>query len=432
MKYYFYLIIFLIGIVSCKKENNKVIKTKIIEKPKIIKEFGFDIANYKVIKDTVKKDETFGFLLDKNHIDHTLINKIVTESKTTFDIARQLRVGKPYTILAKKDTTEKAQIFIYQPNKVDYIVFNFKDTIINSYKGKKEIKTVVKTASGIIDSSLSNAIEEQGVNYNLTYALSDIYAWTIDFYHLQKGDKFKVIYEEKYINDTTSVGIGRIKAAYFEHNNKPFYGFRYVVDSTKNIFEYFDHEANNLRRTFLKAPLKFSSRVSSRYNLKRRIKHYGNKIKAHRGTDFPSPIGTPIIATANGTVIKSEKRGGNGNYVKIKHNGTYATQYLHMKKRKVKVGDFVKQGDVIGWIGMTGSTSGPHVCYRFWKNGVQVDPFKQKLPAADPMKEEIKPEFYKFIEPIKKELDNITFKEKPILLETEIKIVDSLEVTLNN
>jgi len=425
---YLILIILLSGISSCKKQVKVIPKPIIIEKPEPIKEFGYDISTYQVIHDTVKKNETFGFLLDKNHVENPLINKIVTKTKATFDIARQLRVGKPYTILAKKDSTQKAQIFIYQPNKVEYVVFDFKDSI-SSYIGRKPVKTVIKTAAGEITSSLSNAIEEQGINYNLTYALSDIYAWTIDFYHLQKGDKFKVIYEERYIDDTLSVGIGKIKASYFEHAKKPFYGFRYVVDSTKNIPEYFDDESNNLRRTFLRAPLKFSSRVSSRYNLRRRIKHYNYRIKAHRGTDFPSPIGTPIIATANGTVIKSEYRGGNGNYVKIKHNGTYSTQYLHMKKRKVKVGDFVKQGDVIGWIGMTGSTGGPHVCYRFWKNGKQVDPFKQKLPAAEPMKDSIKPLFFDFIAPLKEQLDSIAYPIKEIPLETEIKL-DTLKSQL--
>ena len=428
MKHFFYLIFLFIGIISCKKEVKP--KPVIIKKPIIIKEFGYDVNKYRVIKDTVKKNETFGFILDKNHVENPLINKIVSKTKSTFDIARQLRVGKPYTILAKKDTTEKAQIFIYQPNKVEYVVFDFKDSI-QSYIGKKPVKTVVKKVSGEITSSLSNAIDEQGINYNVTYALADIYAWTIDFYHLQKGDKFKVIYEERFIDDTIPVGLGKIKASYFEHNKKPFYAFRYVIDSTKNIPEYYDEETNNLRRAFLKAPLRFSNRVSSHYNLKRRIKHYGNKIRAHRGTDFPSPIGTPIIATANGTVIKSERKGGNGNYVKIKHNGTYSTQYLHMKKRKVKVGDFVKQGDVIGWIGMTGSTSGPHVCYRFWKNGVQVDPFKQKLPSADPMKEKYKAQFFEYIKPLKEELDNIALPEKIIPLENEVK-KDTLNASISS
>ena len=160
--------------------------------------------------------------------------------------------------------------------------------------------------------------------------MSDIYAWTIDFFHLQKNDKFKVIYEEKFIDDTVSVGIGTIKAAYFEHNKTPFYAFNFVTDSTKNIYDYYDENANNLRKQFLKAPLNYR-RISSRYNLKRYIKYYG-RVKPHKGTDFAAAIGTPIVSTANGRVVESRYQGGNGNYVKVKHNSTYSTQYLHMRK----------------------------------------------------------------------------------------------------
>ena len=177
------------------------------------------------------------------------------------------------------------------------------------------------------------------------------------------------------------------------------------------IEDFYDEEGKVLRRQFLKAPLKFNARISSRYNLKRRIAHYGNRIRPHKGTDFAAPIGNAIIATANGTVTESRKKGGNGNYVKIRHNGTYSTQYLHMRNRAVKVGEVVKQGDVIGYVGMTGSTSGPHVCYRFWKNGVQVDPLKQKLPAAKPMKEAVKPIYLQSIKDEKYQLDSIDYTE---------------------
>jgi murein DD-endopeptidase MepM/ murein hydrolase activator NlpD len=184
------------------------------------------------------------------------------------------------------------------------------------------------------------------------------------------------------------------------------YAFNFVTDSTKNLNDYYDENAKTLRRQFLKAPLKFS-RISSRYNLRRRIKLYGNRVRAHKGTDFAASVGTPIMSTANGTVIESRYRGGNGNYVKIRHNSVYTTQYLHMKKRAVKKGDYVKQGDVIGYVGMTGNTSGPHVCYRFWKNGKQVDPFRQKLPEADPIREDLKADYFLHIASIKEELDAI-------------------------
>jgi murein DD-endopeptidase MepM/ murein hydrolase activator NlpD len=174
------------------------------------------------------------------------------------------------------------------------------------------------------------------------------------------------------------------------------------------ITDYYDAEANNLRRAFLKAPVKFS-RISSRYNLKRRIKYYGNRVRPHKGTDFAAPVGTPILATADGIVSKSEKKGGNGNYVKIRHNSTYDTQYLHMRKRNVKVGKHVSQGDVIGWVGMTGNTGGPHVCYRFWKNGKQVDPFKQDLPLSKPLQKKYQETYFDHISPLKQQLDELIF-----------------------
>ena len=405
------VILGLLAFHSCKKEAAKPKKnSEIIEvEPVIVKEFGYPLNNYKVIRDTIRNGETFGQILDKHHVEYPKIYKIAEAVKDSFDI-RKLKAGKPYMILAKKDTTEKAQVFIYQPNKVEYLIIDFEDSIrTRTTLGKKKVKTLTKTATGIIESSLSEAIEKQNLNYILALEMADIYAWTIDFHHLQKGDIFKLIYEEKFIDDTTAVGVGNITAAYFEHKSKPIYAFNFVTDSIKKTNDYYDENAKTLRRKFLKSPIKFS-RVSSRFNLRRRIKHYGYKVRPHKGTDFAARIGTPIRATANGRVVASTYRGGNGNYVKIKHNTTYSTQYLHMKKRMVRVGDYVKQGDVIGTVGMTGSTAGPHVCYRFWKNGRQVDPFQQKLPTAEPIKEHLKNSYFKFIEPLKNQIDNIPSK----------------------
>ncbi len=394
---------------SCGKEvdQEQIAEVQEEETPRIIEEFGYILNDYKVVRDTIRNGESFGEILDRHHIDYPTIYKIASAAKDTFDI-RKLRAGKPYTILAKPDSTEQAQVFIYQPNKVEYLIVDFRDSIQTRF-GRKEVRVVEKTASGIIESSLSEAIESQNLDYIIAHEMSDIYAWTIDFFHLQKGDNFKLIYEEKFIDDTISVGIGTIKAAYFVHKNSPMYAFNFVTDSTKNVNDYYDENAKTLRRQFLKAPIKFS-RISSRYNLHRRIKLYGNQVRAHKGTDFAANIGTPIMSTANGTVIESRYKGGNGNYVKIKHNSTYSTQYLHMKKRAVKKGDYVKQGDVIGYVGMTGSTSGPHVCYRFWKNGQQVDPFREKLPSAEPIKESLKEDYFRHIAPLKEQIDKIPSK----------------------
>lgn len=391
------------SISSCKKEEQKPIITK-KEEPKPEIRFGYKIDDFKVIQDTIKSGESFGTILDRHHVFYPKINKIASTVKEVFDV-RKVRAGKPYTILASKDSTEKAQVFIYKHDKINATILDFKDSLITAKVYQKPIKIIQKEANGIISNNFTFSMDSLGLKPNLTYKVADIYAWTLDFLRLQKGDTFKIIYEEKFIDDSTFAGYGEVKSAVFKHKGKDLYAFRFLADSTLNIHEYYDENANMLRSQFLKAPIKFQYRISSRYNLRRRIAYYGNRIKPHRGTDFAAKIGTPIIATASGTVSESARRGGNGNYVKIKHNSTYSTQYLHMSKRKVKKGEYVKQGDVIGWVGMTGNTGGPHVCYRFWKYGKQVDPLKEKLPAAKPMDKDVKPTFFEFIKPLKYQLD---------------------------
>ncbi|WP_373072236.1 peptidoglycan DD-metalloendopeptidase family protein [Zeaxanthinibacter enoshimensis] len=401
---------------SCKDQNandataSADITVKEEKAPATEERFGFNLADFKVVRDTIRRGDSFGELMMANKVDYPKIFKISTEYKDTIDV-RRIRVGRPYLILKSKDSLDAAQVFIYQNDVINYTVVDFRDSV-RAYKGKRKVKFVPREASGIITSSLSETIMEQGIDYNVSNNLADIYAWTIDFFHLQRGDKFKVIYKEKYINDTIYAGATPIEAAYFEHNGEPIYAFAYESDSLKNVIDYYDEKANNLRRTFLRAPVKFS-RISSKYNLKRRIAYYGYKVRPHKGTDFAAAIGTPIMATADGIVTESTRRGGNGKYVKIRHNGTYSTQYLHMKAQKVKKGDFVRQGDVIGWIGMTGNTGGPHVCYRFWKNGRQVDPLREKLPAAEPLPEPLRPAYYEFINPKKMQLDCIEYDQFP-------------------
>jgi murein DD-endopeptidase MepM/ murein hydrolase activator NlpD len=405
------LLFVLLIILSCGKDNqedtNGASNNTIKSTPKIIYEFGYRLNDFKVIRDTIKKGESFGIILDRHHVYYPKINAIAKKIKDTFD-TRRIRAGIPYMVLASKDSLEKAEVFIYKNSKASATIVDFKDSTIVAYKYRKPIKIIEKEVSGKIYSTLSEAMDSLHLNPNLTNDVADIYAWTLDFLKLQRGDRFKLIYEEKFIDDSVFVGYGKVKAALFDHNNRDFYAYRFIPDTIKKIPEYYDDKGNMLRSQFLRSPIKFQYRVSSRYNLRRKIAYYG-KVKPHKGTDFAAKIGTPIMSTANGKVIESRRKGGNGNYVKIRHNNTYSTQYLHMSRRKVKRGQYVKQGEVIGWVGMTGNTSGPHVCYRFWKNGRQVDPFKQKLPAAKPLKKSLKPTYLSFIKPLKNQLDNIAF-----------------------
>lgn len=404
MKKIIFVFLLISFISSCKKDSEKASTSaqKIVSKP--VYKYGYNLDNFKVVQDTIKSGESFGIILDRHHVFYPKINKIASSIKEVFDV-RRVRAGKLYTVLASKDSAEKAQVFIYKHDKINATIVDFRDSVITATRYQKPVKTVLKTVKGVINSNLSVTLDSLHLSPSLTWTIADIYAWTLDFYKLQKGDSFKFMYEEKFIEDTIFAGYGEVKSSVFKHKGKNFYAFRFLADSLLGIPEYYDDKGNMLRSQFLKSPIKFQYRISSRYNLRRKIAYYGNRVRPHRGTDFAAKIGTPILATASGTVSASEKRGGNGNYVKIKHNNTYSTQYLHMKRRKVKKGQYVKQGEVIGWVGMTGNTAGPHVCYRFWKNGREVDPFKEKLPPAKPLKKHLKPTYLKFIKPLKYQLD---------------------------
>ncbi|PKA82793.1 murein DD-endopeptidase MepM/ murein hydrolase activator NlpD [Ulvibacter sp. MAR_2010_11] len=407
MKKLTYLLPLILAFIACDTTKDDVVEEEIIDEIPIIEEYGYTLNDFNVIRDTIRPGDTFGVILDANGVPQHKIFEVANKFKDSFDV-RKIVVGKPYVLLNSKDSLNTTQVFIYETNKIDFAVVDFRDTV-NCYTDRKPIRFQEREASGVITNSLSQTMEEQNLSPYMTDRLANIYAWTVNFFHLQPGDRFKVIYTEKFINDTISAGLEDIKAAYFEHKGKPLYAFNFETDSVKHVADYYDEKADNLRRAFLKSPIKFNFRISSRYNLSRRIKYYGYKLRPHRGTDFAAPMGTPILATADGTVTKSERRGGNGNYVKIKHNSTFETQYLHMKSRNARVGQYVRQGDVIGWIGMTGNTGGPHVCYRFWKNGKEVDPFKEDLPFSKPLPVEFHEDYFAFISPLREQIDCIPF-----------------------
>ena len=409
MNRFIFLIILLLTFSCGEKENETKIE---VIKEKIIKEFGFTLNNFNVKKDTIESGDSFGLILEKNNLFYPKIYNIVQETKKVFDI-RKINVGRPYTILSSKDSLNQPLIFIYQPNAIDYLVVSLGDSLW-AEKKQKEIKLKEFEAMGSIKSSLAETMQELNLSPLLTNELSEIYAWNIDFFRLEKVDNFKIQYTSRYVDDSIYIGLNRIHNAFFEHRGKPFYAIEFETDSIRGMFEYFDDKGKNLRRAFLLSPVQFS-RISSRYNLRRKIAYYG-RVRPHYGTDFAAPVGTPIRSTADGRVVKSGYTKGNGYYVTVSHNATYSTQYLHMKKRGLKVGTYVKQGDKIGEVGMTGFTSGPHVCYRFWKNGRQVDPLKQKLPEAKPISDSLKRKYLTYMAPIKDKLDsmksNLNFDEK--------------------
>lgn len=363
-------------------------------------EFDFrkDVFETKDFK--VKRNETFSDMLSRFGVSGQQIVDLARIAKPILDV-RRIRAGNAYRIYDAPDNEGEADVLVYQKNAVDYVVFDLRDSL-RVETGSRPIVTKEKRAAGAIDHSLYVTLSEQDVNPMLAIELSEVFAWQVDFYRIMKGDNFNVIYDEEYVGDQ-SIGVGGIKAARFYHNGEEFYAFPYEVDGR---IEYYDQNGNSLRRPFLRAPLRFS-RISSRYN-PRRFHPVQKRYKAHLGTDYAAPTGTPVRATADGVVTEARYTKYNGRYVKIRHNSTYTTQYLHFSKIEngIRSGVKVKQGDIIGYVGSTGLATGPHLCYRFWKNGKQVDALREKLPdTVEPIPDSLRTGFEASIRDIKPLLD---------------------------
>lgn len=401
-------LIFLLStfIISCDKTNEEeIIVPK--AKPKLV-EFGFKIHDFNIVNDTIKSGDTFGSLLEKQNLDGRKVYDIVAKVKDTFDV-RSIRIGKPFTILRSKDRTNKIQVLIYQPDRLNFYVIDFRDSII-VYKKAKPLTFKTRTIAGALNGSLSETLQNLKVDPALAPRIAKIYAWSIDFFKLQKGDKFALKFTERYINDTIYDGVDSLKAAFFEYKGKKVYAFPFAPDANTKKQQYFDEEGKTLKNFFLKAPLKFVN-ITSRF-AKNRFHPVQLIWKAHKGTDYAAPTGTPIMTTAAGVVEQAGFTTGNGNFVKVKHDKTYSTQYLHMSKILVRRGQRVTQGQVIGKVGSTGLATGPHVCYRFWRNGVQVDALRLNLPTSTPMHSKYRQKYMEYMNPLKRELDSVSDASK--------------------
>lgn len=374
-----------------------------IQEPTI--KYGFILDNYQVIESKIEKNEVLGSILQRHHVPYTQVDRLVKQSKDIFDL-RKVRVGKKYTILAT-DKDKPADYLIYEPSVFEYIVYDLKGET-SAKVVQRPIETRVKENSGVVTASLWNAIVDNGMSFEVAAKMELALAWQVDFHHIVKGDCFKLIFEEQYINGK-KVGVGQIHAAYFKNKGKEYYAYYYEDESYTG---YFDEEGRPMKKAFLKSPLQYA-RISSAFNL-RRFHPVLRRVKAHLGTDYAAPRGTPIMAVASGTVTRASRSRGNGNYVKIKHDKTYQTQYLHMSRfaKGMRPGVKVKQGDVIGYVGSTGLATGPHVCFRFWKNGRQVDHRKENLPPPNPMKGESLEKFKTIQAAYAKRLAIIEFPEE--------------------
>ena len=336
---------------------------------------------------TVKRNETLSDILESYHLLNTGVSEIAKRSKSIFDV-RKLRAGKKYHLYTDDDSLNTIKYLVYEKDNISFIVYDLCDSI-NIYSGKKEVKIVKETKSAVIKSSLYDALLENNASIELAIEMSKIFAWQIDFYHLQKGDNFKVIYEEEYV-DNQMVGIGKVLGAYFKHHNKEYFAIPFVQDS---VYQYFDENGNSLRKEFLKTPMEFA-RISSRYS-SRRLHPILKVYRPHTGVDYAAPTGTPIRTVGDGEVIAASYTKSNGNYIKIRHNSVYTTAYLHMSRfgKGIKRGTKVKQGQVIGYVGSTGLATGPHLHFMFYMNGHYVNPLKVEIPPSHPVKEELRNNF---------------------------------------
>jgi murein DD-endopeptidase MepM/ murein hydrolase activator NlpD len=400
-------IIIIASIVSCNnfKDNPEEEITVKAEK-KIAKnsDFGFNYADFNVVQDTVKSGDSFGAIIEGQNIGVKKIHEIVAQTKDTFNV-RSIKIDKAYVLLRSKDKKNKLQFFIYQPDAIHYYVLDFRDTAMVAYKKTKPVTIRRKIIGGVLKGSLSETLSNARVSTSLAQKITKIYSWSIDFFKIKKGDRFGVTFTERYINDSIYDGVDDLEAVFFEYKGKIIYAFPFVQNESSGKVEYYDEDGKTLKNFFLKTPIKFS-RITSRFSMNR-FHPVQQRWKAHKGTDYAAPTGTPITTTASGVVEQTGYTAGNGNFVKVKHNGTYSTQYLHMSKILVRRGQRVSQGDVIGRVGSTGLASGSHVCYRFWKNGVQVDALKLNLPTGEPLTGTNRARFLKTMEPLKRELDSV-------------------------
>ncbi len=335
----------------------------------------------------IRRDQSLSSLLNAYGVNPGQIHQMVQASEGIFDL-RKIRAGNRYKVFFSRDSARSLDYFVYEHTPLDYLGVRVSDSI-EVWAGQKQVDTLKRYFSGTIETSLWNLMNQRQVNPMLAVELSEIYAWSIDFFGLQKGDSIRIIYDEYYV-DSMDVGIGGIYGAWFRHMGTDFWAIPFVQDS---ISDFFDEKGLSLRKAFLKAPLRFS-RISSGFSYSRMhpILKYR---RPHLGVDYAAPAGTPVVAIGDGVVVKKGYSGGAGNMLMIRHNSVYSTAYLHLRGygEGINRGSVVKQGQVIGYVGSTGLSTGPHLDFRFYKNGDPVDPLKVEAPPVDPVREENRSEF---------------------------------------
>ena len=382
--------IMLIGMVACggSSTDNKSNRGGDIDNaPKEpVYLYGINTNNYTVANDTVRSGETVGGILNRCGVSAVMVDRLDKAAVEVFPL-RKIRADKPYTkfthtVSDSLGEREVLDYLVYHIDAIEYVTFGFHGDSVSVVKGENPMEIVRQRREAVITSSLWGAIMEQNMPYALAAEVEDIYQWTVDFFGIQSGDSFAVVYDEKYVNGQ-SVGIGRVWGALFKHGGKEYYAIPYAQEKGK--LRYWEANGESLRKQMLKAPLKYT-RISSKFSNARL--HPVHKVyRPHHGVDYAAPSGTPVHTVADGTVIFAGWGGGGGNTIKIKHAGGLQTGYLHLKgfAKGIKVGTKVSQGQLIGYVGSTGTSTGPHLDYRIWKNGTPIDPLKVTQEPAEPI-----------------------------------------------
>lgn len=381
--------------------SNDIFSTEIDENiifSDIQKEFGITLDSFYVVQDRIKRNQNLALILSETGLDDSIVNRATLNSASVFNI-RNIKSGNLFYLYYSKDNDSTLKYFVYKHSPTEYLKIDLNKNP-QACKGEKQIITSLKTSTGTISTSLWNTMVENNINPVMSIRLSEIYAWTVDFFGLDRGDHFKVIYEEQFV-DSIPIGIGRIMAAEFTHKGEKLFAFEYEQDG---VLSYYDENGKSLRREFLKAPLRFSH-ISSKFSKSRM--HPILKIRRpHSGVDYSAPTGTPIYTIGDGTVIGKGYSTSAGNYIKIRHNSVYTSGYNHLSKypKGIRVGQRVNQGEIIGYVGSTGYATGPHLDFRVWMNGQAIDPLKIKAPPVEPIKQENLSSFQSSINDIKQKL----------------------------
>jgi murein DD-endopeptidase MepM/ murein hydrolase activator NlpD len=414
----FSALLLLLGMVACggsstENKGNDAANGTANKEPEYL--YGINIEGYTIANDTVRSGETVGGILGRRGVSAVMVDRLDKAAAEVFSL-RKIRADKAYTTFMRTETDslgtrEVLDYLVYHIDAIEYVTFGFHRDSVSVTKGENPVEIVRQNREAVITSSLWGAIMAQDMPYALAAEVEDIYQWTVDFFGIQEGDSFAVIYDEKFVNGT-SVGIGRIWGAKFNHGTKEYYAIPYALEDGK--LRYWEHNGESLRKQMLKAPLKYT-RISSKFSNSRL--HPVHKVyRPHHGVDYAAPSGTPVHSVADGTVTFAGWGGGGGNTIKIKHAGNLMTGYLHLKSfaKGIKVGAKVSQGDLIGYVGSTGTSTGPHLDYRIWKNGSPIDPLKVTQEPAEPIAESHKARFEAVRDRVEAELAGVEVPGGPI------------------